>query len=138
MTNEPSAAPSDERIVSAAPASGSPPQFGFPKQRRLLKPSEFRHVYDNGFRVPSACFVAFCLKGDAADGPKLGFTTTRALGKSTVRNRMKRRVRETIRRRLAQLGPHWRIVWNLRRASLAAPQAVLDSEVERVFRRCKD
>ena len=87
--------------------------------------------------MPCASFVAFCWKG-AADGPKVGFTTPRALGKATLRNRMKRRLRETIRRRLWSLGPEWRIVWNLRRASLQTPQAQLDGEVERVFQRCKD
>ena len=81
-------------------------------------------------------FVAFCWKAAVADGPKTGFTTPRALGKAVKRNRMRRRLRETVRRRLARLGPEWRIVWNLRRPALDAPQDVLDSEVERVFERC--
>lgn len=51
---------------------------------------------------------------------------------------MKRRLRETIRRELWRLAPHWRIVWNLRRAALTAPQAQLQGEVEKVFQRCKD
>jgi RNase P protein component len=50
---------------------------------------------------------------------------------------MKRRLRETIRRRFAALSPGWEIVWNLRRGALAAPQSVLDSEVDKVFQRCK-
>ena len=50
---------------------------------------------------------------------------------------MKRRLRETIRRRFSFLGAGWEIVWNLRRAALTTPQALLDSEVDRVFQRCK-
>lgn len=49
---------------------------------------------------------------------------------------MRRRLRETVRRGLVQVEPHWRIVWNLRRASLDAPQEVLDREVNKVLQRC--
>jgi RNase P protein component len=51
---------------------------------------------------------------------------------------MKRRVRETVRRELGRLAPHWRIVWNLRRASENAPQATIAAEVARVLDRCKE
>ena len=112
-----------------------------PKTRRLLKRAEFRQVYDQGFRVVATTFVAFCWKAPVADGAgaeaaKIGFTTPRALGKAVKRNRMRRRLRETIRRRLHALSPGWRIVWNLRRPALDAPIALLESEVERVFARC--
>ena len=114
------------------------PALAFPKSRRLLKRAEFRKVYDEGSRVACSCFVAFCLKSTADQASRMGFTTTRALGKAVVRNRMRRRLRETVRRSLARLAPGWQIVWNLRRASLVAPQALLESEVEKVFHRCKD
>jgi len=110
--------------------------MGFPKARRLLRPVEFRQVYDRGFKVVCRTFVAFCWKTDEAVGPKTGFTTPRALGKAVKRNRMRRRLRETVRRRLARFEPQWRIVWNVRRAALDAPQDELDSEVERVIERC--
>ena len=87
--------------------------------------------------MPASCFVAFCLRAADQDGPKLGFTTPRALGKSTARNRMRRRVRETFRRRLSLLAPQWRIVINLRRAALSAPQLQIDQDVEKVISRCK-
>jgi ribonuclease P protein component len=116
------------------------PAGAFPKSRRLLRPAEFRTVYDRGFKVPSSCFVAFCWKEpagpDAAQGPRVGFTTPRALGKAVARNRMRRRVREVVRTRLGSVPPPWRIVWNLRRAALSAPSAQLASEVEKVLARC--
>ena len=114
------------------------PAQAFPKSCRLLKRADFRKVYDQGSRLASSCFVAFCLRGPADAPSQVGFTTTRALGKAVQRNRMRRRLRETIRRRLSELSPGWQIVWNLRRASLSAPQAQLESEVEKVFQRCKD
>ena len=115
-----------------------PRRFSFAKERRLLNPAEFRQVYDQGIKVPCACFVAFCWKSPSDDGPKVGFTTPRALGKATLRNRMKRRLRETIRISLDELDANWRIVWNLRRAALTVSAAQMESEVKKVFLKCKD
>jgi ribonuclease P protein component len=126
--------------ASPLPSEAPVPQLhsaSFPKSRRLLRPREFRQVYDQGAKVPSSCFVAFCLSTGAPDGPKIGFTTPKALGKATARNRMRRRVRETFRRQLAGLGPNWRIVVNLRRAALDAPQSQIELDVQRVISRCK-
>jgi ribonuclease P protein component len=53
-----------------------------------------------------------------------------------LRNRIKRRVREAVRRHLDQLSPQWSIVINPRRKALDAPTADLQREVERLFLRC--
>lgn len=117
-------------------ASGLARSESFPKARRLLRPAEYRQVYDEGIRIPTRHFVAFCWSSPAADGPRTGFTTPRALGKAVQRNRMRRRLRELVRRRLWRLDSHWRIVWNLRRAALDAAHADLAADVERVLARC--
>ncbi len=54
-----------------------------------------------------------------------------------VRNRIKRRMREAVRKHLHSLEPQWQIVINPRRASLAAPIGNLGREVEKLFSRCK-
>jgi len=130
VTNGPSRTPEN-----AAAESGQA-RLLFPKTSRLLKRSEFLKVYELGTRVASRSFVAFCLDAKSVDGPRIGFTASRALGKSTVRNRIKRRVRETLRHALPRVGPQWRIVMNLRRAALDMPQASLEGEVERLVERC--
>lgn len=88
-------------------------------------------------------FAAFCLRRDAA-GPdgmplpaRVGFTVPRKLGKAVRRNRMKRRLREAVRLRLAQLEPQWLIVFNPRPSLLEAPFAQVLREVEKVFQRCR-
>jgi ribonuclease P protein component len=53
-----------------------------------------------------------------------------------VRNRMRRRLRETIRRRLWRVAPGWWIVFNLRKSCLDAPQRELDAAVDRVVSQC--
>ncbi|HUB82979.1 MAG TPA: ribonuclease P protein component [Bryobacteraceae bacterium] len=109
---------------------------GFPKRVRLLRPQDFRRVYDHGTRFAGSLFAAFCVRETEPDGPHIGFTTPRALGKAVVRNRIRRRVREAVRLQLDRLNPHWSIVINPRRKALDASMEELRLEVARLFLRC--
>jgi len=93
-------------------------------------------VYDQGSRFNGPLFAAFCIRERQPDGPRIGFTVPRALGKAVNRNRIRRRVREAVRLRLDRLNPHWTIVINPRRKALDAPLAEIEREVERLFARC--
>ena len=56
--------------------------FAFPKDVRILRRSDFRKVYDEESRFSCPYFAAFCLKlPEPENGPKIGFTVTKALGK---------------------------------------------------------
>ena len=72
------------------------PAFAYPSTCRLLRPADFRKVYDEGVRFQTPHFAAFYLR-ISEPGARVGFTTPRALGKAVVRNRIKRRLREQIR-----------------------------------------
>ena len=102
-----------------------------------MRSSDFRRVYQKGFRVSGPYFAAFCLRGEPGQGPGIGFTVPRAVGKAVARNRLKRRIREAVRRQLGRLEPQWEIVINPRRAVLKAPFAELAREIGRLFSRCK-
>jgi len=135
-TNLPSATSAQFVTPSNIPPARS---FRFPKSLRILRSSDFRKVYDRGSKFSCATFAAFCLSiPEQQEGPKVGFTVTRALGKAVVRNRMKRRMRETIRLQLWQLESKWAIVFNPRKAILDAPQALLNRDVERLVQQCKN
>jgi ribonuclease P protein component len=113
--------------------------FGFPKGSRILRSSDFRKVYDEGFRFSCQHFAAFCLAfAERPEGPKVGFTVSRAMGKAVVRNRMRRRMREAVRLRLADLDAKWSIVFNPRKPVLLATREALDRDVERLIQRCKN
>lgn len=122
---------------------GSPPASSgrlFPKSSRILKSSEFRRVYDQGFRFSTRLYSAFCLDTSTqprAGGPRLGFTVPRAIGKAVKRNRIKRRMREALRLDLSMIGPQWDIVVNPRRSVLDAEAADVRSEVRKLVNRCK-
>ena len=118
--------------------SGTPTRFGFPKSARILRTSDFRNAYDHGTRIAGPYFAAFCLRIERQEGagPRLGFTVSRAFGKAVVRNRVKRRLREALRIRLAEIGTEWDIVINPRRAALQASPQELCQELDRLVARC--
>jgi len=103
-----------------------------------LRSQDFRNVYERGGRYSGPFFAAFYLRRPEGDGPKIGFTVPRALGKAVVRNRIKRRLREAARLSLAQLNPQWSIVFNPRRRALASPFEELQREVSKLFLRCSE
>ena len=109
---------------------------GFPKRVRILRSADFRRVYDQGSRYSGPLFAAFYTCRPDCQGPKIGFTLPRAVGKAVVRNRIKRRVREAIRLRLGQLSPQCEVVINPRRRALDAPFPEIEREVEKLFLRC--
>lgn len=87
--------------------------------------------------MTSRYFAAFFLRREADAAPsRFGFTTPRALGKAVVRNRLKRRVREAVKRHLSVLPVSWSVVLNPRRTALDAPFEDLCREVNRVFSQC--
>jgi ribonuclease P protein component len=53
-----------------------------------------------------------------------------------MRNKVKRRLRETIRLRLQDFAPEWDIVINPRRAALDASPQDLRREVDRLITQC--
>jgi len=109
---------------------------GFPKRVRLLRSRDFRRVYDGGNRYSSPLFAAFCLLEPAGEGPRVGLTVPRAIGKAVVRNRIKRRLREAVRFHLERLNSPWSIVINPRRKALNAPLQELMREVGCLVDRC--
>ena len=101
-----------------------------------MRSSDFRRVYDQGRRYSGPLFAAFFTARAECDGPKIGFTVPRAVGKAVVRNRIKRRVREALRLRLDRLNPQCELVINPRRQVLEASFPELEREVEKLFERC--
>ena len=84
-------------------------------------------------------FAAFCLYRTGAPEPgRFGFTVPRAVGKAVDRNRIRRRLREALRRHLDEAPKNWAIVFNPRRTVLDAPFEDLCRETVRVFTRCNE
>ena len=99
----------------------------------MLDRASFQRVYHSGRRWGSPFFTAFVLRNDV-ERSRVGLTTPRALGKAIRRNRIRRRVREAVRRRFAELVTGWDVVLNPRAAALQASFAELEATVAKLFR----
>ena len=78
-------------------------RFAFPKSRRLTRPAEFELVKERG-RVQRGSFLLLSvLKKDASESFRAGFVTSRALGSAAKRNRVRRRLREIVRKHQGRL-----------------------------------
>src|SRR3954462_5521397 len=90
----------------------------------------------NGLRMNSAAFVVQSrARGD--DGPvRFGFTVTKKVGTATERNRVRRRLRELVKRLdQASLRPNSDYVLVGRRAALAAHFAAMLDDLRAALRR---
>lgn len=104
------------------------PSACLPKSARLLKPPEFRRVYDSGRRYDGRLMSVFVMP-NGLDRHRLGITASRKLARRAVdRNRLKRLLREAFRLSGAALeGVEVKSDWvlnpkrSLLEASLAAP-----------------
>jgi len=118
-----------------APSAPPANRLDFPKAVRLLRPAEFRDVYDHGWHYRCGLFSAFCLRrGDAP--ARFGFTVPRAIGKAAFRNRIRRRLREMVRLRRHNFPAGLQIVFNPRRALYDAEAERLAEEVDRLIAQC--
>lgn len=118
------------------PIEDAKARFRFPKSARVLRRVDFRRIYEQGVRFTDPYFVAFCARRAEGGRPRVGLTAPRALGKAVLRNRIKRRLREAVRRRLRQLPPGWDVVLNARPTVSTARFEELLQAVERLFARC--
>lgn len=112
----------------------------FPRAARLLQPTEFSHVFQNGARSSDACFVVLAC-GSGADGARLGLAVAKkAVAQAAGRARIKRTVRESFRQKRGEL-PAMDIVVQARAAAghrdNAELRASLDWHWQEVIKRCK-
>ena len=106
----------------------------FPKSARLLKHADFERVYNSGERLFCKDLTVFFVRGargsseanPSSDAVRIGLTVGRALGGAVVRNRIKRRVREALRKHLGELSPPLDVVVNPKKS--AAEVEFLDLE----------
>ena len=117
---------------------------------RLLKRVEYEAVYGAGQRRSSPQFAVFFRSqpeipreapGDKAAGPgrasRFGISVKKALGGAVVRNRIRRRIREILRRNRTEIPNGWDIVIHPRRSVAEAPFAPLEAELVRLLRGLK-
>ena len=112
--------------------SGPGSRARFSRSSRLLRHADFERVYKQGQRHFAAHMTVFYLGRAQGDAARVGFTVGRVLGGAVDRNRMKRRLREAVRRHLLP-GVPVDVVINPKKSLLTADFAELLDEVSRAF-----
>jgi ribonuclease P protein component len=115
-------------------ATGSPNSL-----LRLRKHADYGRVY-NASRKQFAKQITYFYSLRPADrrsdtpGPRIGLTVPKVLGKAHDRNRIKRRVRECVRRHAEILTYPVDVILHPRRATMELETSLLDREVAQIFR----
>jgi ribonuclease P protein component len=104
-----------------------------PRSGRLLRHADFERVYKQGRRHFSTHMTVFYLRRTVGEGLRVGFTVGRALGGAVDRNRMKRRLRESVRLCRPVPGPPADVVINPKKSLQTTEFSALLSEVSRAF-----
>jgi len=121
-------------------------------ERRLRKHADYQRVYAGSRKQFSKQMSYFFLlrpqpedesrgkdeavagNGAVGSAPRIGLTVGKAMGKAVERNRIKRRMREAVRRQRLLLTVPVDVVLHPRRSAIDCDFAALESEVAAVFR----
>ena len=104
---------------------------------RLRSHADYQRAYAASRKRQSASMSWFLAPQAEPGGPRVGLTAGKVLGKAYERNRIKRRMREILRRHLDQLPKGFDLILHPRRAVLTAEFARLDAEVVRILGQAK-
>jgi ribonuclease P protein component len=129
------AAVPDNEFMPATPIRDEDPPAA--ADYRLRKHAEYQRVYREGrkqFSSSMSYFFAIRSKGSPSPaGPRVGLTAGKVLGNAVERNRIKRRMRDIVRRRVSFVHADVDIVLHPRKSVLTIDFAKLESEVVRIF-----
>jgi ribonuclease P protein component len=113
---------------------------------RLRKHADYQRVYKAGRKQFAKQVTYFFtlrpllgpdgtpLRDADAASPRVGLTVGKVMGKAVARNRIKRRMREAVRKNLSSLSSPVDVVLHPRRSVIDLEFATLEREVGNVFR----
>ena len=110
-------------------------RFRFPAMRRLKVSREFERVRKEGRAVRGGLLILSVLPVDGEKRFRVGLITSRRVGEAVARNRVRRRLREIVRRNQQALkGGIWFVVI-ARRSAAQTDSAALEAEWLRLAQR---
>jgi len=111
---------------------------------RLQKHADYQRAYAAGRKRQSASMSWFLAPQPLpspgikpAAGPRVGLTAGKVLGKAHERNRLKRRMREVLRRHVDLFPAGCDLIFHPRRAVLTIDFAKLETETVRILQQAK-
>jgi ribonuclease P protein component len=112
---------------------------------RLRRHAEYQRAYASSRKRQSSSMSWFLAPRATFDGapqeqtqtPRVGLTAGKVLGKAHERNRIKRRMREALRRHVDLLPPGCDLIFHPRRTVLTLEFAKLEAEIVRILEQAK-
>lgn len=101
---------------------------------RLTKNFEFKNVYKAGRRQSGPFFNMYTLKKNKGT-IRLGISVSKRVGKSVVRNKVKRRLREAFRKNVSDVRKGFDIVISAKPAISLADFTQIEKELTRLLKR---
>lgn len=102
----------------------------------IKKNSEFQLVFEKGHSIHGKYLVVYFLH-NSFDYNRFGFCAGKKLGSAVRRNRVKRRLREAVRRIVLPKGSAWDIILVARYPVLTADFKVISEEIEHILLKAK-
>jgi ribonuclease P protein component len=105
------------------------------KNVRLRKHADYQHAYAAARKRQSASFSWFMAAWPGAEAqlPRIGLTAGKVLGKAHERNRIKRRMREALRRHVDLIPQGVDLIFHPRRSVLTIEFTKLEAEIVRIL-----
>jgi ribonuclease P protein component len=102
------------------------------KRLALTRRAQYLAVYESG-RASADNFIVVKALPNGLDATRIGFSVTKAIGKATIRNRIKRLLKENVR--LLDVKQGWDIVFIARRGIVKADFHQLTESAVKLLRR---
>jgi len=106
------------------------------RQYRLREKRQFQQVRGEG-RCWAHPLCVLCVAPNHLPYSRFGFSVSRRIGGAVVRNRVKRQLREIVRRRMAHIKPGYDVVLIARRPIVRATHEERVNAVETLLRRAR-
>lgn len=100
---------------------------------RLRKHADYQRVYAEGKKRRSALMSWFLAPQPEATASRVGLTVGKVIGKAHERNRIKRRMRDVLRRHVNELPPGCDLVLHPQRVVLTVEFSKLEAEIVRIL-----
>ncbi len=101
---------------------------------RIRENKRFQEIRRQGVSYQNELLV-MCVLANSLPYSRFGFSVSSRIGGAVVRNRVKRRLREAVRLRMAQIQPGWDIIFIARPSIRKADYHQMDAACARLFRR---
>ncbi len=106
--------------------------FRFTKKERIFLPQDFKRVMKSGRRLHSKHFILF-LKENGRGFHRLGIVAKKEIGPASLRNRLKRHLREFFRLNKGNIQGSYDIIILIKQGTLLGPYRKTDEELRKAL-----